>query len=61
MNISSSLSVKYSAASGTKTVVALLTFLDDKFAVKHFVPVLILPDFLLRQFHFGVTFLDGFG
>ena len=47
------------AAPRTKAVVALLALLNGKPAVKHLASVLILPDFLLREFQLGVTFLDG--
>ena len=43
----------------TKAVVALLALLNGKPAVKHLASVLILPDFLLREFRLGITFLDG--
>ena len=43
----------------TKAVVALLALLNGKPAVKHLASVLILPDFLLREFQLGVAFLDG--
>ena len=43
----------------TKAVVALLAFFYGKPAVKHLASVLILPDFLLRAFQFGVAFLNG--
>ena len=46
-------------ASRTKAVVALLALLNGKPAVKHLASVLILPDFLLREFQLGVAFLDG--
>ena len=47
------------AAPRTQAVVALLALLYGKPAVKHLASVLILPDFLLREFQLGVTFLDG--
>lgn len=47
------------AAPRTQAVVALLALLNGKPAVKHLASVLILPDFLLRAFQLGVTFLDG--
>ena len=47
------------AAPRTKAVVALLALLNGKPAVKHLASVLILPDFLLRAFQLGITFLDG--
>ena len=47
------------AAPRTKAVVALLAFFYGKPAVKHLASVLILPDFLLRAFQLGITFLDG--
>ena len=47
------------AAPRTKAVVALLALLNGKPAVKHLASVLILPDFLLREFQLGVAFLDG--
>lgn len=47
------------AAPRTKAVVALLAFFYGKPAVKHLASVLILPDFLLREFRLGITFLDG--
>ena len=47
------------AAPRTKAVVALLALLNGKPAVKHLASVLILPDFLLREFRLGITFLDG--
>ena len=43
----------------TQAVVALLALLNDKPAVKHLASVLILPDFLLREFQLGVAFLNG--
>jgi len=46
------------AAPRTKAVVALLALLNGKPAVKHLASVLILPDFLLREFRL-ITFLDG--
>jgi len=47
------------AAPRTQAVVALLALLNGKPAVKHLASVLILPDFLLRAFQLGITFLDG--
>lgn len=47
------------AAPRTKAMVALLELLDGNPAVKHLASVLILPDFLLREFQLGITFLDG--
>ena len=47
------------AAPRTQAVVALLALLYGKPAVKHLASVLILPDFLLREFRLGITFLDG--
>ena len=41
-----------------KAVAALLALLNGKPAVKHLASVLILPDFLLRAFQLGITFLD---
>lgn len=48
------------AATQVKTVVALLSFLNGKPTVKHFVPILILPDFLLSVLDFGGQFVAGF-
>ena len=47
------------AAPRTQAVVACLALLNGKPAVKHLASVLILPDFLLRAFQLGITFLDG--
>ena len=49
----------HKAAKQENTVVALLALLNGKPAVKHLASVLILPEFLLRAFQLGITFLDG--
>lgn len=49
----------HKAAVQENAVIALLAFLDGQLAVEHLVSVFVLLQLFLREFQFGITFLNG--